>query len=108
MLTLNRRAAELLRETGGVHAATDVTGFSLLGHGSEIASKSEVNLAIQAGSVPLLPGVLDYAAGGNFAGGLGRNRSTTRPTPGACASRRMSIRYCRRRSSIRRPPAGCC
>ena len=74
MLTLNRRAAETLRETGGVHAATDVTGFSLLGHGSEMAAKSGVNLAIAAGNVPLLPGVLDYAAGGNFAGGLGRNR----------------------------------
>lgn len=74
MLTLNRRAAEVLRETGGVHAATDVTGFSLLGHGSEIAAKSGVNLVIEADAVPLLPGVLDYAAGGNLPGGLGRNR----------------------------------
>ncbi len=74
MLTLNRAASEAARNVPGVRAVTDVTGFSLLGHASEIASKSNVGLSISASSVPLLPGVEEYAAGGYVAGGLGRNR----------------------------------
>lgn len=74
MLRLNRTAAELARSVGGIHAATDVTGFGLMGHSSEMSAKSGVRLVISAGSVPLLPGVPGYAAGGYIAGGLGRNR----------------------------------
>jgi selenide,water dikinase len=75
MLTLNRAAAETARAAGGVHAATDITGFGLLGHASEMAEKSEAGLRISAASVPLLPGVIDYARSGFVAGGLGRNRA---------------------------------
>ena len=74
MLALNRAAAEKARDLGGVHAATDITGFGLLGHASEMADKSEVALQISANAVPLLPGVPDYALAGYVAGGLGRNR----------------------------------
>jgi len=75
MLTLNRAAAETARAAGGVHAATDITGFGLLGHASEMATKSGVGLRISAADVPLLPGTCDYARAGYIAGGLGRNRS---------------------------------
>ena len=75
MLTLNNAAAETARAVGGVQAATDITGFGLLGHASEMAKKSEVGLSIAATSVPLLPGAFEYAQAGHVAGGLGRNRS---------------------------------
>jgi selenide,water dikinase len=75
MLTLNRAAAETARAAGGVHAATDITGFGLLGHAAEMADKSEVGLRISADAVPLLPGTENYAAAGHIAGGLGRNRA---------------------------------
>ncbi len=75
MLTLNRVSAEAIKTVSGIHAVTDVTGFSLLGHASEIASKSGVGLRISAARVPLLPGVEEYTAAGYMAGGLGRNRA---------------------------------
>jgi selenide,water dikinase len=75
MLTLNRAAAEAARAVGGVHAVTDITGFGLLGHASEMAEKSAINLHIAASTVPFLPGVREYAAAGFIAGGLGRNRA---------------------------------
>lgn len=74
MLALNRGASDVAKATGGIHAATDVTGFGLLGHASEMADKSAVNLRIMADAVPLLPGVVEYAKKGLVAGGLGRNR----------------------------------
>ena len=75
MMTLSRNAAEAARVAGGVHAATDITGFGLLGHASELAEKSGVRLRISASATPLLPGVLDYAAAGHLAAGLDRNRA---------------------------------
>jgi selenide,water dikinase len=75
MLTLNRAAAETAREAGGVHAATDITGFGLLGHASEMADKSGVGLLLSASAVPLHPGAEECARAGHIAGGLGRNRA---------------------------------
>src|SRR5215208_2741810 len=75
MLTLNRAAAETARSAGVVHAATDITGFGLLGHASEMASKSGTGLRISASAVPLLPGTVEYARAGHIAAGLGRNRA---------------------------------
>ncbi len=74
MLTLNRQASEAVRLVG-VHACTDITGFGLLGHGSEVAAKSGVCLRIQAAAVPLLPGAVESAAGGHLPGGMKRNRA---------------------------------
>jgi selenide,water dikinase len=74
MLTLNRRSAEAVRAVSGVHACTDVTGFGLLGHASEIALKSGVGLEINAGAVPTLPNATGYVARGYVPGGLHRNR----------------------------------
>ncbi len=74
MLTLNQASATVARAAGGVHAATDITGFGLLGHASEMAAKSGVGLRLASAAVPLLPGVRAYAEEGMIAGGLGRNR----------------------------------
>lgn len=73
MLKLNRQASELARVVG-VNACTDITGFGLLGHGLEIATKSGVRLEIDGGRVPLLPGAWDSAEAGHLPGGMRRNR----------------------------------
>jgi len=75
MLGLNRAACEALRAlpAGAVHACTDVTGFGLVGHGTEIALASRCRLVITAASVPLLSGVLGLVDG-NVPGGGVTNR----------------------------------
>ena len=75
MRTLNRAAAEAIRElpTDAVHACTDITGFGLAGHATEMARASGATLAVEAGCVPLFTGVLEIA-GRNRSGGLGSNR----------------------------------
>jgi selenide,water dikinase len=57
MRTLNKAAAEALGTVDGVHACTDVTGFGLIGHASEVANASGVTLVIKVAKVPLLQGV---------------------------------------------------
>ena len=74
MLTLNRAGRDAAA-AGVVHACTDVTGFGLAGHGWEIARASGVRLVIQAGAVPLLPGVMDAAREGLVPGGARNNRA---------------------------------
>ncbi len=74
MLALNRTSARLLRQAG-VLACTDVTGFGLLGHASEMAEASGVLLRIDSTKVPLLPGAMEYAHAGILPGGVGRNRA---------------------------------
>ncbi len=73
MVALNRGAARAAVEAG-VHAATDVTGFALVGHAHEMAEQSRVSVRISAGLVPLLPGAPEHARGASF-GGLERNRA---------------------------------
>ena len=75
MLTLNRAAAEALQAfpAGAVHACTDITGFGLIGHASEVAKASGVTVTIEAGNVPVFKGVLAIA-GRNRSGGLGSNQ----------------------------------
>jgi selenide,water dikinase len=70
MARLNRAASEALASLpqGTVHACTDITGFGLIGHGSEMAVASGVTLELEAVSVPLLPGALELAAA-NIPGG---------------------------------------
>jgi selenide, water dikinase len=75
MLRLNRRAALLAREAGGVHGATDITGFGVLGHAAEIARNSGARLRFRVADMPLLPGVLRYIAQGVSTGGAERNRA---------------------------------
>lgn len=59
MLTLNRAASDTLRALSEdvVHACTDVTGFGLVGHASEMAAASECTLEIEAERVPVIDGV---------------------------------------------------
>ena len=74
MTRLNRAAAGVLRHAGDtVHACTDVTGFGLVGHGTEMAVASGVTLAIATASLPILPGTREIAAD-NRSGGLATNR----------------------------------
>ena len=81
MQTLNRAAAEALQtlHAGDVHACTDVTGFGLIGHATEMARASGVTIAISAGDVPLFPGVLEIAEQ-NRSGGMGSNQDHFAPS----------------------------
>lgn len=74
MATLNRVASEAAVEHGS-RAATDVTGFSLLGHASQMADASGVTLALTPSREWLLPRVLEYVAADVYPGGLARNRA---------------------------------
>jgi selenide,water dikinase len=86
MTKLNRNAAEALhaleRETNSpcVHAVTDVTGFSLLGHAREMALGDQrsglqpVSFEISYQRVPVLPGALEAVRHGMIPGGLNNNR----------------------------------
>ena len=60
MARLNRIPAELARRYNA-RAATDVTGFSLMGHSLNIARESGVGLEISLSSLPLLPGAIELA-----------------------------------------------
>jgi selenide,water dikinase len=63
MLTPAREAAALMQKFG-VQAATDITGFGLLGHAWEVATASQVTFEIDASKVPLLPQALELADAG--------------------------------------------
>jgi selenide,water dikinase len=75
MTTLNRGAAEAA-QAAGASAATDVTGFGLLGHLYELTKASGLSARVNAASVPILPGVLELVRGSDstIAGGTRRNR----------------------------------
>jgi len=75
MATLNKTASELMVKFGA-HAATDVTGFSLMGHLSEMARSSGVDVEVTWDDIPLFDGVLDYAAGSILPGALERNKES--------------------------------
>lgn len=72
MAALNRGAAEAMGEVG-VRAATDVTGFGLLGHLRQMLRASGVAAMVEAAAVPLLPGALELAETARFPGGTLRN-----------------------------------
>ena len=72
MARLNVGAARAMRRVG-VSAATDVTGFGLLGHLGEMVKGSGVSAEIEVGAVPLLPGANALAAQGVVPGGTQRN-----------------------------------
>src|SRR5881394_2402938 len=74
MTTLNRAAAGALASVAAdaVHACTDITGFGLIGHATEMARASGVTIAIDVARVPVFDGVLAIAAI-NRSGGLATN-----------------------------------
>lgn len=78
MMRLNRVAAQAA-QAAGVRAATDITGFGLLGHASEMADASGARLRIRFDALPWLPGALQYAAEWVFAGGAHSNHAFYNP-----------------------------
>jgi selenide,water dikinase len=78
MTTLNAGARDAALDVG-VHAATDVTGFGLLGHLREMCSASAVRAVIDAKAVPIIPGVRELLADGMVAGGTQRNLAFVAP-----------------------------
>jgi selenide,water dikinase len=79
MTTLNRGAMEV-GQRFAVSAATDVTGFGLLGHLRNILRGSSLSARIQLGAMPLLPGAREHAAAGRLPGGSKANRSFLAPS----------------------------
>ncbi|MBW7988943.1 MAG: selenide, water dikinase SelD, partial [Planctomycetes bacterium] len=75
MITLNKTASQLMVKFGA-HACTDVTGFSLCGHLSEMALSSGVDVEVVWDNIPLFPGVLECAAAGILPGAIERNKES--------------------------------
>ena len=73
MATLNKAARDVM-VTYPVHSCTDVTGFSLLGHGFEMAQGSGCTLHISVDAVPYHPEALEFASMGLVPAGAYRNR----------------------------------
>ena len=94
MTTLNKRAAEALTTFGdAVHACTDVTGFGLVGHSTEMAVGSHASLAIEFSRLPILPGALEIASA-NRSGGMGTNKQQFAPTAETSALGEAEVDLC--------------
>ena len=78
LVELNRAAAETLADFG-VHAATDVTGFGLLGHAGEMARGSNVTCTIEYDTVPVYANAAEMYRQGVGTGANPANRSITEP-----------------------------
>jgi selenide,water dikinase len=85
MATLNRAGAEAMIEVG-VHAATDVTGFGLLGHLGNIVRASKVGARIVASRVPMFDRVVELAERDVCPAGSKRNLAYAAPTTSFAAS----------------------
>ncbi|KLT16044.1 segregation protein A [Neobacillus vireti] len=72
MAMLNKTASEVLTDYHP-HSVTDVTGFGLLGHGSEMARGSDVSFEISFSQVPILEGAVELARDGVVPGGSKSN-----------------------------------
>lgn len=78
MTDLNRDAADAVRRVGG-GTVTDVTGFGLLGHLSEIVRASGVSATVRVDAVPVIEGVASLADAGMIPGGSRRNLAAVAP-----------------------------
>ena len=78
MRTLNRKAAAVGRSFQ-VSAATDVTGFGMLGHLSHIAKASGLRAEIEPAKIPLFDGAREAVVAGHVPGGTKRNLAYVRP-----------------------------
>lgn len=72
MATLNRGASEAMVEVG-VHAATDITGFGLLGHACGMADGAGLTFRVRGDALPRIEGVEAHMTRKNTCGGLKRN-----------------------------------
>ncbi len=102
MKRLNREAMRLIQEVG-VHACTDITGFSLLGHGSEMAEKSGVQLRFFVEQIPFLEGARQYAEDWLFPAVPVKINAATRTTFILRRASQMKCSYC---CLPPKPPAG--
>ncbi len=91
MTTLNDGAARAML-AAGAHAATDVTGFGLLGHADNMARASKVRLIIRAESVPFMARVLELIDAGVVPGGTRHNADTHAAFTGFAASVPEAVR----------------
>jgi selenide, water dikinase len=73
MTGMNRRASELMLRCGAA-AATDVTGFGLIGHACEMGGSGDVTLCLAVEQIRLMGGVADLVADGMVPAGAYRNR----------------------------------
>jgi selenide,water dikinase len=73
MKRLNKTAGQLANEFG-LRGGTDVTGYSLLGHGMEMAEASGVSLHLDFAKIPFISGARKYAEQGIFPGGAFDNK----------------------------------
>ena len=78
MVTLNRDAAQAALDAG-IRAATDVTGFGLLGHLHKMARASGVTAIVDVAAVPFLAGARESATAGYISGGSRRNLEWVTP-----------------------------
>ncbi|MEL6713420.1 MAG: selenide, water dikinase SelD [Planctomycetota bacterium] len=95
MATLNGAAAEAMN-AAGASACTDVTGFGLNGHASNIARSSEVTLRFELDAIPIFPGARDLAAKGVVSGGVGRGKAALKDavvTPDGADQALVDITY---------------
>jgi selenide,water dikinase len=77
MMRLNRAAAQAARKIG-IHAATDITGFALLGHAYEMASASNAQFVLERQNIPIMEGAFEMARQGSVPGGTTNNRDYLR------------------------------
>lgn len=75
MTELNKKASELMLKFNA-HACTDVTGFGLMGHLTEMASRSKVDIELVWDDIPLLPGVAELAGKSILPGAIERNKES--------------------------------
>jgi selenide,water dikinase len=73
MSRLNKNSSAIMREFGA-GAATDITGFGLLGHARNLAEASGVTIRINSQKVPVIPGTMELLEIGAYPGGSKRNR----------------------------------
>ena len=92
MRTLNRDDADVLRKLAP-NAVTDVTGFGLLGHAHEMASRSGVRIRIEAQRLPALAGALEAARAGVSTAGTRNNRAYAPVETDAVAPELLELAY---------------
>jgi selenide,water dikinase len=79
MATLNRAASEAMIASDAVRAATDVTGFGLMGHLAEMLGSGDVGARVDARQVPVLEEAWQLARDGAVPGGTRRNLASVQP-----------------------------
>ncbi len=91
MAALNKEAAEAMKNYT-VHACTDITGFGLLGHLSEMTLDSGFGIEIYSGTIPVIPEALEYAEMGFVPAGAYNNRNFYEPLVdfAACVERAVA------------------